>query len=171
MSSSSCLSRNSAWYSASEPIGTVDFAVDGSVITVTATVNNLPPGFKGFHLHSVGRCEPHSADPPDPSKTGDFLSAGGHLGGGDAAHPGHRGDLTSLQVRGDGSAELVTTTDAVDLDAVLDADGSAVIVHTGPDNFANIPSRYASAGPDARTQATGDAGDRAACGVVKAINS
>jgi Cu-Zn family superoxide dismutase len=154
-----------------ERIGTVDFAVDGSVITITATVNNLPPGFKGFHLHSIGRCEPHSADPNDPSKTGDFLSAGGHLGAADAAHPGHRGDLTSLQVRGDGSAELVTTTDAFDMDAVLDADGSAVIVHTGPDNFANIPSRYAPSGPDAKTQATGDAGDRAACGVVRAINS
>ena len=154
-----------------EQVGTVDFAVNGSVITVTATVSNLPPGFKGFHLHSVGRCEPHSADPNDPTKTGDFLSAGGHLGAADAAHPGHRGDLTSLQVRGDGSAELVTTTDAFDMDAVLDADGSAVIVHTGPDNFANIPSRYASAGPDAKTQATGDAGDRAACGVVRAINS
>ena len=154
-----------------QQIGTVEFTVDGAVITVTATVDNLPPGFKGFHLHSIGRCEPHSADPNDPSKTGDFLSAGGHLGGADAAHPGHQGDLTSLQVRGDGSAELVTTTDAFDMDAVLDADGSAVIVHTGPDNFANIPSRYASAGPDARTLATGDAGDRAACGVVRAINS
>jgi len=81
-----------------EQIGTVDFAVDGSVITITATVNNLQPGFKGFHLHSIGRCEPNSADPNDPSKTGDFLSAGGHLGAADAAHPGHRGDLTSLQV-------------------------------------------------------------------------
>ena len=76
-----------------------------------------------------------------------------------------------MQVRGDGSADLVTTTDAFDMDAVLDADGSAVIVHTGPDNFANIPSRYAPSGPDAKTQATGDAGDRAACGVVRTINS
>jgi len=154
-----------------EQIGTVDFAVDGSVVTVTAKVSNLPPGFKGFHLHSVGKCEPNSADPSDPSKTGNFLSAGGHLGANDAAHPGHQGDLTSLQVRGDGSAELVTTTDAFDMAAVLDADGSAVIVHAGPDNFGNIPSRYAPAGPDAKTQATGDAGDRAACGVVRALNS
>jgi len=154
-----------------ERIGTVDFAVDGSVVTVTAKVNNLPPGFKGFHLHSIGRCEPNSVDPNDPSKTGNFLSAGGHLGADNAAHPGHQGDLTSLQVRGDGSAELVTTTDAFDMDAVLDADGSAVIVHAGPDNFGNIPSRYAPAGPDAKTQATGDAGDRAACGVVRAITS
>jgi len=35
--------------------------------------------------------------------------------------------------------------------------GTALIVHAGPDNFANIPSRYAPA-PDATTLATGDAG-------------
>jgi len=153
-----------------EQIGVVDFAVSGSVVTITAMVNNLPPGFKGFHVHSIGKCEPSSPDPKDPSKVGDFRSAGGHLGAGSAAHPGHQGDLTSLQVRGDGSAQLVTTTDAFDMDALLDADGSAVVLHAGPDDFGNIPTRYAPAGPDAMTQATGDSGGRAACGVVQAIN-
>ena len=62
----------------------------------------------------------------------------------------------------------MTTTDAFEMDAVLDADGSAVMVHAGPDNFGNIPTRYAPAGPDADTQATGDSGGRAACGVVTA---
>ena len=154
-----------------EQIGIADFAVNGSVVTVTAMVNNLPPGFKGFHLHSIGKCDSNSPDPKDPSRVGDFLSAGGHLGADSAAHPGHQGDLTSLQVGGEGSAQLVTTTDAFDMDAVLDADGSAVVVHAGPDNFANIPSRYASGGPDALTQASGDSGGRAACGVVQAINN
>lgn len=150
-------------------VGTVDFAVDGTVVTVTAQVDGLPPGFKGFHIHAIGKCEPNSANPTDPSKVGDFLSAGGHLGAAGAAHPGHQGDLSSLQVRADGSAELVTTTDAFDMNAVLDADGSAVMVHVGPDNFGNIPTRYAPSGPDADTQATGDSGGRGACGVVKAV--
>ena len=149
-------------------VGTVDFAVDGTVVTVTADVQGLPAGFKGFHIHAIGKCEPNSPNPTDPSKVGDFLSAGGHLGSADAAHPGHQGDLSSLQVREDGSAELVTTTDAFDVDALFDADGSAVIVHAGPDNFGNIPTRYAPTGPDADTQATGDSGGRAACGVVQA---
>jgi len=148
-------------------VGTVSFAVDGDVVTVTAEVEGLPAGFKGFHIHAIGKCEPNSPNPADPSKVGDFLSAGGHLGASAAAHPGHQGDLSSLEVRSDGSAELVTTTDAFDLDAVLDADGSAVMVHAGPDNFGNIPTRYAPA-PDADTQATGDSGGRAACGVVTA---
>ncbi|MET0864461.1 MAG: superoxide dismutase family protein [Nakamurella sp.] len=151
-------------------VGTVSFAVNGSVVTVTAEVTGLPAGFKGFHVHAIGKCEPNSPNPADPSKVGDFLSAGGHLGSATAAHPGHQGDLTALEVRSDGSAELVTTTDAFDMEAVLDADGSAVMVHAGPDNFGNIPTRYAPTGPDADTQATGDSGGRAACGVVTAVN-
>jgi Cu-Zn family superoxide dismutase len=151
-------------------IGTVEFSVNGTVVTVTAEVEGLPAGFKGFHIHSIGKCEPNSANPTDPSKVGDFLSAGGHLGADAAAHPGHEGDLSSLQVGQDGTAQLVTTTDAFDVDALLDADGSAVMVHAGPDDFGNVPTRYAPTGPDAETQATGDSGGRAACGVVQAAN-
>jgi superoxide dismutase, Cu-Zn family len=151
-------------------IGTVEFSVNATVVTVTADVEGLPAGFKGFHIHAIGKCEPNGANPTDASKVGDFLSAGGHLGAAGAAHPGHQGDLSSLQVGQDGSARLVTTTDAFDVDSLLDADGSAVMVHAGPDNFGNVPTRYVPAGPDAETQATGDSGGRAACGVVKAAS-
>jgi Cu-Zn family superoxide dismutase len=48
-------------------------------------------------------------------------------------------------------------------------------VHAGRDNYANIPERYHShtedvLGPDSVTKATGDAGDRFACGVVRRPN-
>ena len=49
---------------------------------------------------------------------------------------------------------------------LFDGDGSALIVHALPDNYANIPSRYAAA-PDAMTLSTGDAGGRLACGVIQ----
>jgi Cu-Zn family superoxide dismutase len=39
------------------------------------------------------------------------------------------------------------------------------MVHAGADNFANIPDRYGE--PDQTTLNTGDAGGRAACGVVR----
>jgi superoxide dismutase, Cu-Zn family len=40
-----------------------------------------------------------------------------------------------------------------------------VMVHSGPDNFANIPPRYGT--PDQETLDTGDSGSRIACGVVR----
>ena len=65
----------------------------------------------------------------------------------------------------DGEAMLGTVTDRFNLADLHDADGSAVMVHSGPDNFANIPPRYG--GPDQETLATGDSGSRVACGVVR----
>ena len=63
-------------------------------------------------------------------------------------------------------------TDRFNVSALLDADGSAVILHAGRDNFANIPATYSSGdpavpGPNAATLGTGDAGGRYACGVVR----
>jgi Cu-Zn family superoxide dismutase len=63
-------------------------------------------------------------------------------------------------------------TDRFSAAELSDADGSAVIVHAGRDNFANIPTRYHSHtedvfGPDSATLATGDAASRTACGIVE----
>jgi superoxide dismutase, Cu-Zn family len=60
---------------------------------------------------------------------------------------------------------LATATDRFSIADLRDADGSAVMVHSGADNFANIPARYG--GPDQETLSTGDAGSRLACGVVR----
>ena len=40
------------------------------------------------------------------------------------------------------------------------------LVHAGPDNYANIPTRYAAGGADAETKKAGDAGARIACAVI-----
>jgi superoxide dismutase, Cu-Zn family len=124
------------------------------VVGVVAHVRGLEPGFHGFHIHTTGRCDPPA-----------FTTAGGHLNTSGAAHGGHAGDLPSLLVTADGEATLGTVTDRFTLADLHDADGSAVMVHSGPDNFANIPSRYG--GPDPETLATGDSGSRVACGVVR----
>ena len=50
---------------------------------------------------------------------------------------------------------------------LLDDDGTALMVHSDADNFANIPERYAPEGPDEDTRSTGDAGSRLACGVIE----
>jgi superoxide dismutase, Cu-Zn family len=148
-----------------------DFSNGYATITIATTgTGHLAPGFHGVHIHKVGKCEPNSLAPTGGAP-GDFLSAGGHF-----QAPGHSaqpdsGYLPSLQVRQDGTGMLVTTTDAFTMDDLLTGQQTAIIVHAGADNFANIPAdRYrqtnGTPGPDATTLSTGDAGKRVACGVI-----
>lgn len=153
---------------AGDRIGTIDLDdADGGGTEVSIDARDLPEGHLAFHVHGIGACEPDSADPEDPSSTGDFLSAGGHLGSDASDHGDHTGDLPSLHVGSDGRAILEFTTDRFTIDDLRDSDGSAFMVHAGPDNFANIPDRYADGGPDEETRGSGDAGDRIACAVVE----
>ncbi len=147
---------------------TVEFQGGFATITVQTTgPGALTPGAHGMHIHSVGKCEPNSVAPAGGAP-GNFLSAGGHLGAGAADHPRHAGDLSSLQVRADGTAMLVTTTSAVTREQLLADPGTAIIIHDAPDNFANIPADRYQPSADATTLATGDSGKRVACGVITA---
>jgi superoxide dismutase, Cu-Zn family len=154
-------------------VATADFAFSGNYATITVKTTSpgqLAPGFHGLHIHSVGKCEPNSVAPTGGAP-GDFNSAGAHFQvGGHTTHPAS-GDLTSLQVRADGTAMLVTTTDAFTAADLLGGAKTAIIIHEKADNFANIPpERYqqvnGTPGPDETTMATGDAGKRVACGVI-----
>ena len=154
-------------------VATADFQFANGYATVTVQTTapgELAPGFHGLHVHSVGKCEANSVAPTGGAP-GDFNSAGGHLQvPGHSGHPSS-GDLTSLQVRGDGSATLVTTTDAFTSEELLAGAKTAIIIHEKSDNFANIPpERYQQTNgtppPDETTLATGDAGKRVACGVI-----
>jgi superoxide dismutase, Cu-Zn family len=148
---------------------TIDFTGGFATVTVeTVAGGTLSPGSHGMHIHSVGKCEANSVAPTGGA-SGDFNSAGGHLQvGGRTEHPAS-GDLTPLNVRSDGSGKVVATTDAFKADDLKGPEGSALIIHSGPDNFANIPQRYTHdgvPGPDAETLATGDSGGRVACAVL-----
>jgi superoxide dismutase, Cu-Zn family len=151
---------------AGKQVGTAEFAEVEGGIQVSVEVTGLPPGFHGFHVHAVGVCAPNSANPTDPSMTGNFLSAGGHVGAGQSDHGSHPGDLPLLYVTESGTGSLTAVTDALTVSDLTDADGSAVMVHADPDNYANVPTRYAPGGPDTMTRNTGDSGARIACGTV-----
>lgn len=125
---------------------TFEFANGYATVTVKTTANDiLTPGLHGMHIHEIGKCEPNSPDPMGGAP-GDFMSAGMHY-----QAPGHTGeppsgDLSTLDVRKDGAAYLVTTTDAFTRDDLLAGNKTALLVHGG---------EY---GPDAEK--------RIACGVI-----
>jgi superoxide dismutase, Cu-Zn family len=125
---------------------TFDFANGYATVTVKTTANGiLTPGLHGLHIHEIGKCEPNSPDPMGGAP-GDFMSAGMHY-----QAPGHTGeppsgDLSTLEVRNDGAAYLVTTTDAFTRDDLLAGNKTALMLHGG------------DYGPDAEK--------RIACGVI-----
>lgn len=105
------------------------------LIDVTLGVEGLTDGPHAVHVHETAACEPCSA-------------AGGHHDPGpfgrttpdapDYNHPFHGGDLVNLEVAG-GVGTLSTTTSRFTLSpgrlSVFDADGSALIIHSGADTY------------------------------------
>jgi superoxide dismutase, Cu-Zn family len=135
----------------------VEMAYDtGTEVEVTVTAKGLKPGLHGVHFHAVGKCEPPA-----------FTAAGGHFDPGpagntdpDANHPYHLGDIPNLRVGADGSGTLQARTTRVTVSAgplsLMDADGSAIIIHGNPDQgITGEPKSGVSGGP------------RAACGVIE----
>jgi Cu-Zn family superoxide dismutase len=112
-------------------VATASFDFTNGYITITVKTDTpgiLAPGLHGMHVHEIGKCEPNSVAPAGGAP-GNFLSAGGHL-----QAPGHTGkpesgDLSSLDVRKDGSAYLVTTTDAFTRDDLLGPNKTALMLH------------------------------------------
>jgi superoxide dismutase, Cu-Zn family len=121
-------------------------------VRIVLEVRGLTPGPKGVHLHGVGTCE-------GPA----FASAGEHFNPRNAQHgllnPAgpHAGDLPNVTVDPDGKGRLETFTERVTLGpgstSLLDADGTALVVHADADDF--------------RTDPSGNTGARIACGVVE----
>lgn len=143
------------------PAGSVSLhqGVEGVVIRIEA--DGLPQGARdqwhGAHLHSVGDC---SAE--------DFTSSAGHINPSARQHGllnpegPDNADLPNLWVDGDGAirAEIYTTRVSLEgsngLPALLDDDGSALVIHAGSDDLLSQP--------------IGGAGARIACAVIAAAS-
>lgn len=134
--------------------GTVTMLETASgVVLVEIDAGGLPEGEHGFHVHEVGQCDGENG----------FKSAGGHLARGldhgiMSQNGPHPGDMPNLHVGSGGIAKADVFVRGFTLgrtgnQRILDDDGSAVIIHAGPDDYSTQPS--------------GDAGDRLACAVLE----
>lgn len=132
--------------------GVVTFEVVENGVRVVADVKGLTPGKHGFHVHDYGDC---SAD--------DAGSAGGHFNPSAMLHSmptsekRHAGDMGNLEADKDGKAHLDYVDMAMTLTGEQTIVGRAVIVHEKED--------------DLKTQPTGAAGARLACGVIGVAKS
>jgi len=159
-----------------ERIGKVEFFGRGQTTSVEVKLHiangTATRAFHGFHVHANDVPENGEgcvADPLAAASTA-FLSADGHLKNEGENHADHLGDMPSVLVNVSGKAVATFTTDRISPDLLV---GKAVILHAGRDNFGNVPvgtgiDQYTANGPQAvaKTLATGNAGDRFACGVL-----
>jgi len=156
-------------------IGTVEFTTGDGHTDVRVLLFGAPglDAFHGFHIHANDVTTNGTgciADPTALSSTW-FVSADGHYNPTATTHGHHAGDMPVVYVNGDGSVETRFRLDPIEPGEL---DGKVVILHAGPDNYANIPigtesNQYAPNSVDATTATnkTGNAGDRLACGVIR----
>ncbi|MFN3658824.1 MAG: superoxide dismutase family protein [Pseudolabrys sp.] len=133
-------------------VGSVNLVQTAQGVLLNVAVKGLPPGEHAFHVHAVGKCEPP------------FTSAGGHFNPGSKKHGmlspegQHAGDMPNLHIpqSGDLTVEVLNVNITLEKgkpNSVFDADGSAVIIHAGSDDYKSDP--------------TGEAGGRIACGIIQ----
>ena len=133
-------------------IGSVILRQTSAGVLVSADLNQIPAGWHGFHVHSVGACEPTFKD------AGGHFNPSGHEHGVTNAQGHHAGDMPNIYAHEDGSVRAEVLNTRITLDAnsngLFDADGSSIIVHANPDTHGKNPG----------------AGARIACGVIEKSN-
>jgi Cu-Zn family superoxide dismutase len=114
-------------------------------------LKDVPSGVHAVHIHEVGRC-----DAPTFESAGAHVAASGRQHGFLATAGPHAGDLPNLEVPATKTLAVEHFVRDVTLAAgptsLLDADGSAIVIHAAKDDYVTDPA--------------GNSGDRIACGRI-----
>jgi superoxide dismutase, Cu-Zn family len=129
--------------------GKVTFTAEKGGVHVVADLTGLTPGEHGFHIHEKGDCSA-----PDGTSAGGHFNPGGKPHGAPDAAEHHAGDLGNIVADATGKAHL---------DAVF-----SFMTLAGPDSIVGHGFIVHAAADDLKTQPTGNAGARQACGVIQA---
>lgn len=133
--------------------GEATFVEASGGVRLKVDVTGLSAGPHGIHLHAVGTCTA-----PDFASAGGHWNPTGHVHGTLATGGAHLGDLPNIVVDANGVGHLDTLLKGASFKsgalALFDADGTALVVHAGPDDY--------------RTDPAGNSGGRQVCGVVTA---
>jgi Cu-Zn family superoxide dismutase len=135
--------------SGSNVTGQAAFTEGPGGVKIVVHVENAPPGVHGLHIHEKGDCS-----------DGEGKSAGGHFNPSGAEHAGpmdekhHAGDLGNIEVQADGTGTLVITS-------------KMLTVKEGPNSVVGRSVIFHEKADDLKTQPTGNAGGRLACGVIR----
>lgn len=121
--------------------------MDGTGIGISGTIEGLPAGEHGFHVHEFGDCSA-----PDASSAGDHFNPEGHPHGGPDEASRHVGDLGNLEASEGSPVTLDMRDDRIALSGAHSIIGRALVVHADADDLESQPS--------------GEAGARMACGVI-----
>ena len=129
--------------------GTVTFTKVAGGIRVVAKVEGLTPGSHGFHIHEKGDCSA-----PDAASAGGHFNPHGKPHGAPDKDERHAGDLGNIEANAAGKGKYDKIDPHLSLAGSDSIIGRSVIVHEKTD--------------DLKTQPTGNAGGRVACGVINA---
>lgn len=127
--------------------GVITFTQTEGGVKVVAEIEGLTKGKHGIHIHEYGDCSSLDAN-----------SAGGHYNPLDKSHGApidenrHQGDLGNIESDANGKGYLEYTDNTITLKGENSIIGRSVIIHLNEDDF--------------KTQPTGNAGARLACGVI-----
>lgn len=136
--------------SKSKVTGTITFKQTADGVEATANIENLTPGEHAWHVHEKGDCSA-----PDATSAGGHFNPENHKHGAPDAAEHHAGDFGNLTAGKDGKATATLTIKGVTLDpsGATSLINKGFIVHEKKDDF--------------KTQPTGNAGGRVACGVIQ----